>query len=151
MKRKITLETFKKLKEELEYLKKEKRREIARILKHTASFGDLSENFAYQQAKEEQAFVEGRIRELESILSEAEILQNNESKTIVDVGSVVTLTSNGKEEKFQIVDPEEANPKERKISLKSPLGQALINKKVGDTVEIQTLNGKIKYKILKIE
>jgi transcription elongation factor GreA len=151
MKRKITLETFKKLKEELEYLKKEKRREIARILKHTASFGDLSENFAYQQAKEEQAFVEGRIRELESILSEAEILQNNESKTIVDVGSVVTLTSNGKEEKFQIVDPEEANPKERKISLKSPLGQALINKKAGDTVEIQTLNGKIKYKILKIE
>jgi transcription elongation factor GreA len=151
MKRRITLETFKKLKEELEYLKKEKRREIARILKHTASFGDLSENFAYQQAKEEQAFVEGRIRELESILNEAEILQNNESKTMVDVGSVVTLISNGKEEKFQIVDPEEANPKERKISLKSPLGQALINKKVGDTVELQTLNGKIKYKILKIE
>ena len=132
-------------------MKTEGRREIAERLKYTASFGDLTENFAYQQAKEDQEFLEMRIAELESILNDAIIITKRRNKKVVDVGSIVTLLFDGKEQTFQIVDPEEANPTEGKISFKSPLGQAILGKKPGDEAIVETPNGKIKCKILKME
>lgn len=151
MPKRLTPEAYEKLKKELEYLKTEGRREIAERLKYTASFGDLTENFAYQQAREDQEFLERRIAELESILSDAVIITKRKNKKTVDVGSIVTLLFDGKEQKFQIVEPEEANPTEGKISFKSPLGQAILGKKPGDETIVETPNGKIKCKILKIE
>jgi transcription elongation factor GreA len=151
MPKKLTPEAYEKLKKELEYLKTEGRREIAERLKHTASFGDLSENFAYQQAREDQQMLEMRIAELEAILNDAIIITKRKNKKVVDVGSLVTLLFDGKEQKFQIVEPEEANPTERKISFKSPLGQAIFGKKPGEETIVETPNGKIKCKILKIE
>jgi transcription elongation factor GreA len=150
MPKKLTPEAYEKLKKELEYLKTKGRREIAERLKHTASFGDLTENFAYQQAKDDQEFIERRIAELEAILNDAVIITKRKSKKVVDVGSVVTLIFNGEEQKFQIVEPEEANPTEGKISFKSPLGQAILGKRVGDEAIVEAPNGKIKCKILKI-
>jgi len=150
MPKKLTPEAYEKLKKELEYLKTEGRREIAERLKHTASFGDLTENFAYQQAKDDQEFIERRIAELEAILNDAVIITKRKSKKVVDVGSVVILIFNGEEQKFQIVEPEEANPTEGKISFKSPLGQAILGKRVGDEAIVEAPNGKIKCKILKI-
>jgi transcription elongation factor GreA len=151
MPKKFTPETYEKLKKELEDLKTKGRREIAERLRHTASFGDLSENFAYQQAREDQQMLERRIAELESILKDAVIITKEHDKKIVDIGSVVTLVFDGEEKKFQIVEPEEANPEEGKISSKSPLGQAIFGKKVDEEVIVETPNGKVRCKILKIE
>lgn len=149
----LTKEKYEKLKKELEYLKTEKRKEIAKLLKHAASFGDLSENFAYQQAKEEQAFLEGRIKELEAILAQAKIIENKKKDT-VQIGSIVYLREikkGAKTEKYQIVDPVEADPFENKISFKSPLGKELLGKKSGEKVELKIDSGKIRYLIVKIE
>jgi transcription elongation factor GreA len=109
----------------------------------------LTENFAYQQAKEDQELLAMRIAELESILGDAVIITKRQK--IVDVGSVVTILFDGEEQKFQIVEPEEANPTEGKISFKSLLGEAILGKKVGDEAIVEAPNGKIKCKILKIE
>jgi len=146
----LTSEGLEKLKKELNYLKTVKRREIAGRLRHTASFGDLSENFAYQQAKEDQAFLEGRILELKEIICQAKIIEKKENGK-VQIGSMVLINSNGDKEKFQIVEPEEANPQEGKISYQSPLGEALLGKSVGAKIKMKTPEGKIQYKILKIE
>jgi transcription elongation factor GreA len=151
MPKKLTREMYEKLKKELEYLKTEGRMKIAERIRHAASFGDLSENFAYQQAKEEQGFLERRIAELESILNDAVIISEKTNKKVVDIGSIVTILFDGKEQKFQIVEPEEANPTEGKISFKSPLGQGIFGKKVGEEVIVETAGGKMKCKILKIE
>jgi transcription elongation factor GreA len=151
MPKKLTPEAYEKLKKELEYLKTEGRREVAERLKHTASFGDLSENFAYQQAREDLQMLERRIAELEAILNDAVIITKRKNKKVVDIGSLVTLLFDGEEQKFQIVEPEEANPTEGKISFKSPLGQAIFGKKVGEEVMVEIPNGKVKCKILKIE
>jgi transcription elongation factor GreA len=151
MPKKLTPEAYEKLKKELEYLKTEGRREVAERLKHTASFGDLSENFAYQQAREDLQMLERRIAELEAILNDAVIITKRKNKKVVDIGSLVTLLFDGEEQKFQIVEPEEANPTEGKISFKSPLGQAIFGKKVGEEVMVETPKGKVKCKILKIE
>jgi transcription elongation factor GreA len=151
MPKKLTPEAYEKLKKELEYLKTEGRRKVAERLKHTASFGDLSENFAYQQAREDLQMLERRIAELEAILNDAVIITERKNKKVVDIGSLVTLLFDGEEKKFQIVEPEEANPTEGKISFKSPLGQAIFGKKVGEEVIVETPNGKVKCKILKIE
>jgi transcription elongation factor GreA len=151
MPKKLTPKSYEKLKKELEYLKTEGRKEISERLRHTASFGDLSENFAYQQAKEDQAFLEGRIAELEAILNDAVLIEKKQNNEIVDIGSRVTLLLGNQEQTFEVVEPEEANPIERKISSKSPLGKAIFGKKVGEEVVAETPNGKIKCKILKIE
>ena len=151
MSKKLTPEAYEKLKKELEYLKTEGRKEIAERLKHAASFGDLTENFAYQQAREDQELLEIRIAELESILNDAVIITKRKNKKIVEVGSLVTILYDGEEQRFQIVEPEEANPTAGKISFKSPLGQAILGKKSGQAVIVETPNGKVKCKILKIE
>jgi len=140
-----------KLKEELDYLKNVKRKEIAQGLKKAASYGDLSENAEYQEMKELQSFVEGRILELEKTIDSAVVAPKSKDKDIVQIGSSVEVSCNGKKETFIIVGPGEANPLEKKISIDSPLGSAFLNKKVGNIIEISTPRGKFQYKILKIE
>ncbi len=142
-----------KLKKELEYLKNIKRKEVAERLKKAAAYGDLSENADYQDAKEEQAFVEGRILELEKTIKSAVVDSGKREKNVVQIGSTVILTKEGKnssKEKFTIVGGGEADPLNGKISLDSPLGKALLNQSEGTTIEVKTPQGKIKYQISKI-
>jgi len=146
----LTKEGLEKLKKELEYLKTVKRKEVAENLRYAASFGDLSENFAYQQAKEDQAFLESRILELEEKIKNAKIIEKKLSNKVV-IGSTVFLSLDGKKEQFQIVGPEEADPFQGKISYQSPLGKALLGKTIGQTVEVEVSERKIKYKIIDIK
>jgi transcription elongation factor GreA len=146
----ITKEGLEKLKEELEYLKKVKRKEIAETLKQASSFGDLSENFAYQQAREDQSLLERRIFELEEMIRNAVVI-NKKNNDSVQVGSIVTVLLNGDKNKFKIVGPREGDPLQGKISIDSPLGKILLNKKKNEEGKAD-INGRIiKYKILSIE
>jgi len=147
----FTSEGLEKLKKELNYLKTIKRKEIAERLKNAISFGDLRENFAYQQAKEEQSFLEGRILELEKIISQAKVIKKKKISKKIEVGSIVWLLFNKKKKKFQIVEPEEVNLKEGKISLHSLLGKAILGKKIKEKIKIETPDGEMEYKIIKIE
>lgn len=149
----ITTEGLEKLKKELEYLKTVKREEIRERLERAISFGDLTENAAYHEAKEAQGFLEGRILELEEIIRSAVIISNGNRKDIVNIGSLVILQRIQDKEKleFKIVGAQEASPTEGRISNESPLGSVLLNKKKGDVVEVEAPAGKTKYKILKIE
>ncbi len=148
----ITQEGLDKLKKELERLKKEERNKVAEQLKEAISFGDLSENAAYDEAKENQAFLEGKIAELEKLINAAHIIKKEDVHNgWVQIGSLVALSDGINEQCFEIVGEEEANPLENRLSFKSPLGQALLNKPKGAEVEIKTPKGIIKYKILKIE
>jgi transcription elongation factor GreA len=148
----LTPEGLKKLKEELEYLKKVKRKEIAERLRKTAALGDLSENAAYQEAKEAQAFLEGRILELEKTISEAKVVKKIDKAKWVQIGSVVWLRGeDNKIQKFKLVGTAEADPLNGKISIQSPLGKVLLDKPEGSEVLVKTPIGKMKYKIIKIE
>ncbi|MCT8977474.1 transcription elongation factor GreA [Clostridium sp. CX1] len=149
----MTYEGVKKLEEELEYLKTVKRKEITEKIKVALSFGDLSENSEYDEAKNEQAFVEGRIAQLENMLKNATIVDQSEIPTdIVSIGSIVKLKDYEFDEEVEyiIVGSAEADPINNKISNESPVGRGLIGKKVGDIVEIQVPNGVSKYEILGI-
>ena len=129
-----------------------KREELAARLRTAIQMGDLSENADYHKAKEDQGFLEGRIQELEYILSNAVIIEKNDRNDIVSIGSHVTIHEDDfPEETFHLVGPAEADPTNGKISHESPIGQALIDHKVGQTVEVETPGGVIKLKILKIE
>jgi len=157
MKKYLTKESLEKFKKELDYLRAEKRKEIAEKLKVAISFGDLSENAAYHQAKEEQSFLEGRILELEYLIKSAEIIEEKPHTGWVQVGSVVLLHNLAvkkgffkKPEKFEIVGATEADPLAGKISSESPIGKALMNKPKGAIIEVETPQGKVKYKIAKI-
>ena len=145
----ITKQGFDKIKEELNYLKSVKRKEIAEELKLAISFGDLSENAAYEEAKKAQGFLEGKILELEQLIKTCKIVEKNGSGW-VQIGSTVLLSTDGIQETFQIVGATEANPIEGKISAESPLGKLLMDKPKGAIVEIETPPGKTKYKILQI-
>lgn len=134
---------------EIEYLTKVKRKEVAEKLKDAIAQGDLKENAGYDAAKNEQGFVEARIREIRGIVGQAEIIKNNESDKI-QLGSVVVLDSDSGQEKFQIVGPEEADILNNKISLKSPLGQSLYGKAKGAKVKVETPGGRLEYKVLDI-
>lgn len=131
-------------------LKNKKPRAIDRLGK-ARSMGDLSENSEYTAAKEELAFVEGRIREIEEILNNAQVIENNHAINLIQVGSSVKVEANGKNELFQIVGEFEADSMNKKLSQNSPIGQALINKKVGDLVEVDIPAGKVQYKIVEIK
>ena len=146
----FTPEGLKKLKKELKYLKESKRKEIAERLEKCIAFGDLSENAEYHETKEEQGFVEGRILELEDLISSAIIAPMGKQANFAQIGSTVLVSSGSNEEIFKIVGTEEGNPMECKISIDSPIGKALINKQRGAVVEVETPGGKTKYKILKI-
>lgn len=149
----LTYEGLKKLEEELEYLKGIKRREIAERIKQALSFGDISENSEYDEAKNEQAHVEGRIAQLETMLKHARVIDEDEVSTeTVSVGSKVRLLDMefDEEVEYSIVGSTEADPGKFKISNESPVGSALMGKKKGSIVEVVVPDGVIKFKILEI-
>ncbi len=140
-----------KLKRELEELKGPKREAMATRLRHAVSQGDLSENADYISAKEDQAFLEGRIQELERLLREATIVEPPVSSEQVVIGSeVVVKEDGGSEESFRIVGAKEAEPSAGKISHSSPIGQALMGKKAGEVAIASTPGGEIKFKVIKV-
>ncbi|PIY70909.1 transcription elongation factor GreA, partial [Candidatus Roizmanbacteria bacterium CG_4_10_14_0_8_um_filter_35_28] len=131
----LTKEGFENLKKELEELIKTKRPYALERLHKARSMGDLSENSEYNAAKEGLAFVEGRIQEIEEILKTAKVVENQNNNHQVEVGTSVIVEIDGKKELFQIVGDFEADPLNKKLSHTSPIGQALVGKKVGDWVE----------------
>lgn len=147
----LNQETLEKLKKELEYLETIKRKEIAKQLGEAASFGDLTENAAYQQARESKELLERKILELKKKIEEAIVVKKPRKTDYVQVGSTVLVESSGDKVDFKIVDPEEADPLQGKISYDSPLGRNLLNKSKGNVVEVETPGGKVKYKIIKIK
>lgn len=149
----LTPEGAAKLKTELEDLINVKRPEIAYRLRDAIKMGDLSENADYIMAKEDQAFLEGRIQELESLLRSATIIDEKVTKRdVVSMGCKATVQEKGSEpELFTLVGAKEADPRQGRISNESPIGKALLGKKVGDTVNVQTPGGVITFKILKVE
>ena len=149
----LTEEGLKKLQDELEYLKVTKRKEITEKIKEARGFGDLSENSEYDAAKDAQATMEQRVVEIENIIKNAKIVSADEMPT-----DIVSITSKVKvydcdleeEEEYIIVGATESDPVSGKISDESPIGKALLGKKVGDTVEVETPGGTISIKILEI-
>jgi len=148
----LTAEGAARLKTELEELKGPKREELAARLRSAIQMGDLSENADYHKAKEDQAFLEGRIQELEYLLKNAVIIEKNANQEVVSLGSHVTIQEEDwPPETYHLVGPTEADPSNGKISYESPIGKALLDHKAGETVEVETPGGKIRFKILKIE
>ncbi|HAD07785.1 MAG TPA: transcription elongation factor GreA [Anaerolineaceae bacterium] len=149
----LTQEGLDRLKQELEYLKGPAREQLAKRLRAAIEQGDLSENADYSAAKEEQGFLEGRIRELEQLLSNVIIIDHVEKNlNEIGIGDYVTIQEDGFEpERYHLVGPKEADPSNGRISHESPIGKALIGHKVGDVVIVDTPNGEIRLKILKIE
>ncbi len=148
----ITPEGLEKIKKDLEYLKKVRRKEITHRIEEAIKLGDLSENAEYHEAKDDQGLNEARIREMEEILNNAVII-NNEKKSdcSINVGCTIKVKFDGKDKEFTIVGPSEADPLQGFISNESPMGQAFIGKKAGDTVEVEAPAGTIKYKILNVQ
>ncbi|OUM95506.1 MAG: transcription elongation factor GreA [Thermobacillus sp. ZCTH02-B1] len=150
----LTQDGLKKLEEELELLKSVKRREVAERIKIAIGYGDISENSEYEDAKNEQAFIEGRIMTLEKMLRNARIINNDEIDTdTVGIGSIVTVedVETGDTEEFVIVGTAEADPSQNRISNESPVGKAILGKKKGDIVDVNVPAGIIKYKIVDIK
>jgi transcription elongation factor GreA len=147
----LTPEGEAKLKAELAELTGRRREELAQRLRSAIQMGDLSENADYHKAKEDQAFLEGRIQELEAALRTAVIIEKKYGDTVT-VGSSVTIQEkNFSPETYYVVGAKEADPRNGRISNESPIGRALMDHKVGDVVETETPDGKIALKILKIE
>lgn len=142
----LTKEGQDELKQEYEELTKVKRPEILNRVSQARNMGDLSENAEYTVAREELSFIDGRIDELEELLKQVVIISNNHSNTI-KLGSTVKVHTGKDNEEFTVVGEWEADPKEKKISHESPLGKALIGKKVGEKVEVEAPAGKIVYTI----
>ncbi len=149
----LTKEGFQKLQEELDYLRTTKRQEVADRLHEAMEGGELIENAEYEAAKNEQAFVEGRIQELEMLLATARVIEDTgkEKTGMVQVGSKVTIKEQGFDpETYVIVGAAEANPREGKISNESPIGKAILNRRQGEEVIVETPNGTNKVKIVKV-
>jgi transcription elongation factor GreA len=147
----LTPEGAEKLSAELKELTGPRREELSQRLRSAIQMGDLSENADYHKAKEDQAFLEGRIQEIEAVLRTAVIVEKTKSD-FVTVGATVTVQEeNFSPETYYLVGAKEADPRNGKISNESPIGRALMEHKVGDVVEAETPGGKIKFKILKIE
>jgi len=149
----LTAEGLAKLETELEYLKTEKRKEVAEKIKQARAFGDLSENSEYDEAKNEQGHVEVRIVQIENMLKNARLIDESEiDANVVGVGTTVKILDvEFKEEVvYTIVGSAEADPIAQKISDESPVGQGLLGKKVGETAKIETLAGTMKFKVLEI-
>src|SRR3990172_10117562 len=149
----LTKEGFQKLQDELDYLRTAKRQEVANRLHEAMEGGELIENAEYEAAKNEQAFVEGRIQELDLLLATAKIIEDNGKKKgdTVQLGSKATIKEgNFEAETFTIVGAAEANPREGKISHESPIGKSILGHKVGETVKVETPTGPYKVKIIKV-
>lgn len=148
----LTTEGFLELETELNFLKTEKRPAIIEAIKDARAQGDLSENADYDAARNEQAEVESRIAELEYMLANAKIISKSNNDA-VDLGSTVVIEylEDGESEEYQIVGSMEADPFENKISNESPIGKAIINKKIGDIISVESPNGNYEIKIVKID
>jgi len=146
----LTSHGLKELKDELKELVDVKRPALVERVAVARSHGDLSENSEYSAAREDLAFVEGRIEELEELISKAKVIKNNKHTNEIKLGSQVTVKVNGEEQTYEVVGEWEADPLEKKISHTSPLGRALMGKKKGDKVEIEAPAGKVSYHIQKI-
>jgi len=149
----LTLDGLKKLEEELEILKTQRRREVAGRIKQAIEFGDISENSEYEDAKTEQAFIEGRIITLEKMLRNARVIDDNEQKDQVSVGSTIVLKDIefGDEEQYTIVGSAEADPTVNRISNESPVGKAVLGHPKGDVVEVTVPAGILRYEIIDIK
>jgi transcription elongation factor GreA len=150
----MTREGKEKLEQELEYLKTVKRKEVVERIKIARSFGDLSENSEYDSAKEEQAFVEGRINTIETMIRNAKIIEDDElNSDTVTLGKTVTFVElpDGEEESYTIVGSAEADPFEGRISNDSPIAKSLLGRKVGEEVTVQTPGGEMVVKILAVK
>ncbi|MCL6096174.1 MAG: transcription elongation factor GreA [Patescibacteria group bacterium] len=149
----LTKEGLEELKNEFEKLSKTKRPDVLSRVSQARSMGDLSENAEYVAARDELSFIDGRIDELEELLKQAVLIVESASKNsnhVVKLGSRVTLTVKGKKEDFMVVGEWEADPQEKKISHESPLGKALIGKKIGEKVEVEAPAGKVLYTIVSV-
>lgn len=149
----LTQQGLRKLEDELEHLKTVKRKEVAARIKASKEFGDLSENAEYEDAKNEQAFVEGRILQLEQMLRSARVIDNHDAPSdLVTVGSTVQLKdlATGETLAYMIVGSAEADPDHDKISNVSPVGKALLGRRKGDTVTVVVPAGKLRYSVLQI-
>lgn len=148
----LTNEGYQKLQEELEYLRTIRRTEIANRLHEAMEGGELIENAEYEDAKNEQAFAEGRIKELEILLATARVITEEEKHDNIQVGTKVTVQEEGAQpESYIIVGAAEANPRAGKISNESPLGRALLNRKAGETVKVEAPAGSFTVQVLKVE
>ncbi len=149
----LTKEGLKKVQEELHYLKRVKRKEIAEKIRNAVTFGEISENAEYNSVKNEQAFIEGRILALEKIIENYELIDKEENPDCVLLGSEVLVKEmeSKKECKYTILDYVESEPDCGKISISSPIGRSLLGKKKGDLVEVRVPAGHVKYKILDIK
>ena len=151
----VTKEGLKKLVEELDELRDVKRKDVAALIKEAISYGDLSENSEYEEAKNEQAFVEGRIIELEEKVKYAKIITEKHQIATVQLGTRVFVKNHSKRnaqtEDYTIVGSTEADPLAHKISNESPVGRALLDHKAGETVKVMIPAGMVEYEILKLE
>jgi transcription elongation factor GreA len=150
----LTKEGYQALKREIEDLSTRRRREVAERIKLAREFGDIAENAEYDTAKNEQAMLEARIAKLEERLASARVIEKREiSKDVVSVGSKVRLRDVDAKQtvEYRIVGSAEANPAELKLSNESPVGKAILGRKKGETVEVATPRGSLKYKILEIK
>jgi len=146
----LTQEGLEKLKGEHEELVNARRKEVAEKLQKARELGDVTENAAYDAARDEQAFIEGRISELEDILKHVEVVKESAAGEVA-IGSTVRVHIDGQAQQFRVVGAHEADPTGGKISHESPLGQALLGKKVGDKVHVEAPVGKLTYHILEIK
>lgn len=149
----LTREGLAKLEEELDFLKSSKRREVAERIKIAVSYGDLSENSEYDAAKDEQAFVESRIVQLEKMMRNVRIIEpGSNDKSVVSIGMTVKLKEkpDGDVETYTIVGTQESDPLEGKISNESPLGSAMIGRSVGDSISVNTPGGQLEFEIVEI-
>jgi len=146
----LTQQGLEKLKKELADLKA-RRKVVAERIKTAREFGDLSENSEYEDARNEQSFVEGRIEELIEMIAHAKVVAKNGTNGHVEMGSVVTLKADGEEFSYEIVGANESDPGAGKISSESPLGYSLLGKGKGEEAEINTPNGKLIYKIVTVK
>jgi|SRR5579859_34362 len=149
----LTRDGLKKLEEELNFLRTVRRGQVAERLHNAQEDGELIENAEYEDAKNEQAFLEGKILTLEAMLSNAVIIENEGPQGMVGLGSKVTVKENGagKPEVYQLVGAAEANPKDGRISNESPLGRALLGRKVGDEVKVNAPSGTISFRVVSID
>lgn len=148
----VTREGLKKLEDELEYLRTVKRAEVAQRLHDAMGEGDIDENAEYDDAKNEQSFVEGRILTLETMIKNAVIIQEGKHRDQVVLGSTVTIVEDGGEpETYHLVGSAEADPRQGRISNQSPLGRALLGKRVGETVTVSAPAGMLSFQIIAIQ
>lgn len=148
----LTKDGLEELKKEYDELTKVKRPEVVNRVSDARNQGDLSENAEYSAAREELAFIDGRIDELDEMLKQVQLIEENtQGHPTVSLGAEVTINVNGTEEVYKVVGEWEADPAQKKISHESPLGKALLDKKVGETVEVEAPAGKVLYTIVSVK